>query len=212
MLDIANALRVQNNFVEVKMTAGFEFVRCPGMFNPTHTFTMALDVSELIKNKDEKQVIKAMYSIFSQSFVHIVGQRKFNWERVCLPKSMLECKAINFLHCMLMTVHDAALDETKLVNKPSAKDLTDSSYIFPNPLNSTATANAALDVDWRGSHNSNDSSVRLSTQYADWCDSIASDGLSTRCKDTTMLDTIRSKCQHYNNVVVVMHSLVCYTC
>ncbi|KAG2106141.1 uncharacterized protein F5147DRAFT_653902 [Suillus discolor] len=142
MLDIANAL-------------------CPGMFNPTCTFTTALDVSEPIKNEDKKQVIKAIYSIFSQSFVHMVCQRKFNWERMHLPKSMLE-----------------SLDKTELVDKPSAKDLTDSSYIFPNALNST--------------HNSNDSSMHLSTQYEDWRDSITSDGLSTHLSTMTFASTTRS--------------------
>ncbi|KAG1742347.1 uncharacterized protein EDB91DRAFT_1247736 [Suillus paluster] len=112
--------RLQNNFVEIKMTAGFKFVRCPGKFNLTPTFTTALNVSELIKNKDKKQVIKAIYSVFSESFVHMVHQCRFKWEMVHLPKSMLE-----------------SLDKIKFIDKPSAEDLANSSYIFPDPSNST---------------------------------------------------------------------------
>jgi hypothetical protein len=161
-------LFLQNNFVEITMTAGFEFIKCPGMSNPTPTFTTALDISELIKNVDEKQVVKAIYSIFSESFVRMVHQRRFKWERVHLPKSMLKCKAMDSLHCMLMMVHDAALDKIEPIGKPSAKDLAGSSYIFPNLLHSTLNTQT------------NDSSVHLSTQFEDWRDSITSDGLSTR--------------------------------
>ncbi|KAG2037168.1 hypothetical protein BDR03DRAFT_1011090 [Suillus americanus] len=70
-----------NNFVEITMTAGFKFIKCPGMSNPTPTFTTALNISELIKNVDEKQVVKAIYSIFLESFVRMVHQRRFKWER-----------------------------------------------------------------------------------------------------------------------------------
>ncbi|KAG1880936.1 hypothetical protein F4604DRAFT_1922560 [Suillus subluteus] len=157
-------LRTQaNNFVEIKMTAGFEFIRCPGVSNLTPTFTTALDISELIKNIDEKQVVKAIYSIFSESFMRMVRQRRFKWERVCLPESMLE-----------------PLDKIEPIGKPLAKDLAGSSYIFPNPLCSTMNMQT------------NNSSVRLSPWFEDWRDYITSDGLSTRLSTMTFASTTRS--------------------
>ncbi|KAG2344280.1 hypothetical protein BDR05DRAFT_947656 [Suillus weaverae] len=179
-LDYLDLCMQANNFVEIKMTAGFEFVRCPGMFNPTPTFTTALNISEPIKNEDKKQIIKAIYSIFSESFVSMVHQHRFQWETVHLPKSMLE-----------------SLDKIEFIGKPSTKDLANSSYIFPNPSNSTVNmqsvaANTALDVDWCSSQNSNDSSAYLSTQHEDWHESITSDGLSTCLSTMSFTSTTHS--------------------
>ncbi|KAG1800509.1 uncharacterized protein BJ212DRAFT_1487989 [Suillus subaureus] len=131
-----------------------------GLWDMTPTFTTALDTSELIKNKDEKQVVKAIYSIFSESFVCMVHQCRFKWERVHLPESMLE-----------------SLNKIEPIGKPSAKDLAGSSYIFPNPLHSTVNMQTS------------NSSMCLSTWFKDWCDSITSDGLSMHLSTMTFAST-----------------------
>ncbi|KAG1723984.1 uncharacterized protein EDB91DRAFT_1255449 [Suillus paluster] len=145
------------HFIEIKMTAEFDFDHQDGILSFFPSIRSALLASEPIEDAKEKHILEDMYSIFADSFACIVCRRKFRWDCIQLPDAMLKkIAALDEVEHQHSPIPDSPLS-TVLSKRLADTNISDS-YIFPDPLPPAVVLPQLADeyviADWRSSTSS----------------------------------------------------------
>ncbi|KAG1766880.1 hypothetical protein EV702DRAFT_1204009 [Suillus placidus] len=152
-------VKILIHFIEIKLTAEFDFDHHDGILSIFPSICSALLASEPIEDDAEQHILNHMHSLFADSFACMVRRRKFRWDRVQLPAAMLKrIAALDEVEHRRSFIPDSPLPT--VVSKRLTDTNISDSYIFPDPLPPAVVSPQLADEyameDWCSSTNSID--------------------------------------------------------
>ncbi|KAG1777512.1 hypothetical protein EV702DRAFT_1197118 [Suillus placidus] len=166
-------VKIPIHFIEIKLTAEFDFDQHDGILSIFPSIRSALLASEPIEDDAEQHILNHMHSLFADSFACMVHRRKFRWDRVQLPAAMLKrIAALDEVEHRRSPIPDSPLPT--VVSKQLMDTNISDSYIFPDPLPPAVVLPQLADEyameDWRSSTNS----IDISSESSLSCSTIIS--------------------------------------